>query len=180
MRAFWKSFVYFLDNSRAFFSCTTTFHLCIISCSRTHWSWAMTILTHFWPRYQITTLGKSFIFWHTWIMDHWKSELKNRKQLMNAHWNFFTNFFFLNWESSDIIIMALERVSDSVFNDDWLFPLRFSTCGIFGMADKVSHFNSDISRALYKTIGGNLGSNLRKSELPFCHYKLRDILQEIL
>ena len=161
VRAFWKSFMYFLNNSRAFFSCTT-FHLCIISCSRTHWSWAMTILTHFWPRYQITTLGKSFIFWHTWIMDHWKSELKNRKQLekrwpMNAHWNFHKLFFprlriiwyhyYGSWTSFRFC-----------FNDDWLFPLRFSTCGIFGMADKVSHFNSDIK-------GSVLQNNWRKSRV---------------
>ena len=116
MRAFWKSFVYFLDNSRAFFSCTTTFHLCIISCSRTHWSWAMTILTHFWPRYQITTCGKSFIFWHTWIMDHWKSELKNRKQLMNAHWNFFQTFFS---STENHLISLLWLLNE--------FPILFST-----------------------------------------------------
>ena len=52
----------------------------------------MTILTHFWPRYQITTLGsKSFIFWHTWIMDDRKSELKTVNKVW-MHINFFPFF----------------------------------------------------------------------------------------
>ena len=131
----------------------------------------MTILTHFWPRYQITTLGsKSFIFWHTWIMDDRKSELKTVNKVW-MHINFFP--FFTVDGVYEILLWPFNEFP--ILFQRWLIiPSEFFNMWNFEMTAKVSHFNSDfVSRALlldvvFWTIRGNLaGSNLRKSELPF-------------
>lgn len=100
----------------------------------------MTILTHFWPRYQITTLGsKSFIFWHTWIMDDRKSELKTVNKVW-MHINFFP--FFTVDGVYEILLWPFNEFP--ILFQRWLIiPSEFFNMWNFEMTAKVSHFNSD-------------------------------------
>ena len=54
------------------------------------------------------------------------------------------------------MIMALKRVSDLYFNDDWLFTLSFSTCGIWDDRQSVTFQFNFLVDAVFWTIRGNI------------------------